>query len=291
MDAVITYVNGADPLWQAAYGKVTGDAGGAKRFRDWGTLRYLLRGIETFLPFVEHVCLVVSGESQVPAWASGNLRPVFHREIIPARCLPLFNSTSIELFLHRIPGLSDQFLYFNDDMFPTGACRETDFFDGGKAVCGFATHLFADSLYRRHCRNSDRLARKALGMAPACFFKRPQHVCSPMLRSESEKAFAAVEADLMASVTPVRDVRNVNQYFFQDYLYYAGKAIDRRLPAKHLSLALPAAGRVEKALFDPRFKQVCINDVNLPEARLEGLRARVDTAFRRKFPQPSRFER
>ena len=128
MDAVITYVNGLDPVWQEAYRSRLGEDIKRKHFRDWGTLKYLLRGIEAHLPFVRNVFLVVSGESQVPEWADREgLKIVFHRDIIPAQFLPVFNSTAIEMYLHRIPGLDEEFIYLNDDFFPVRDCRQEYF--------------------------------------------------------------------------------------------------------------------------------------------------------------------
>ena len=119
MDVVITYVDGNDPCWKVDYEKFTEVPVMAKRFRDWGTLRYLLRGIEKFMPFVGRVHLVVSHKTQVPVWSdTDQLNIVLHEQIIPKEFLPTFNSTAIEMFLHRIPGLDEQYLYFNDDMFP-----------------------------------------------------------------------------------------------------------------------------------------------------------------------------
>ena len=113
MDAVITYVNGLDPVWQKDYEKHTNIPALEKRFRDWGTLKYLLRGIEKYMPFIRNVYLVVSHESQVPEWTDcNNLHIVLHKDIIPAEYLPTFNSTAIEMFLHRIEGLDEEFLYF-----------------------------------------------------------------------------------------------------------------------------------------------------------------------------------
>ena len=66
MDIVITYVNGLDPVWQKDYEQHTNQPVLEKRFRDWGTLRYLFRGIEMNMPFIRKVHLVVSHESQVP---------------------------------------------------------------------------------------------------------------------------------------------------------------------------------------------------------------------------------
>ena len=169
MDVVITYVDGNDPAWKRDYERYTNVPVMEKRYRDWGTLKYLLRGIEICMPFIRNVYLVVSHQSQIPEWAdTSNLKIVLHSDIIPEEYLPTFNSTAIEMFLHTIEGLDEQFIYFNDDMFPVGKCTAEDFFKDGKARLGMATHLFASGLYKIQCRNSDRLARKALGLKTVC---------------------------------------------------------------------------------------------------------------------------
>ena len=63
MDVVITYVDGFDPLWQKDYEENTNIPILEKRFRDWGTLRYLLRGIEVNMSFINNVYLVVARQS------------------------------------------------------------------------------------------------------------------------------------------------------------------------------------------------------------------------------------
>ena len=137
MDVVITYVNGLDPVWQKSYEKYTNTPILEKRFRDWGTLKYLFRGIEKNMPFIRKVHLVVSGESQVPEWVNRDeVNVVLHSDIIPAEYLPTFNCNPIEMHLHRIKDLDEEYLYFNDDMFPMRACKPTDFFRDGKGVIG-----------------------------------------------------------------------------------------------------------------------------------------------------------
>lgn len=69
MDIVITYVDGNDPVWQKDYEEYAAVPAMTKRYRDWGTLKYLLRGIQQKMPYIRNVFLVVSHESQVPAWA------------------------------------------------------------------------------------------------------------------------------------------------------------------------------------------------------------------------------
>ena len=96
MDIVITYVNGLDPEWQKDYEKHTNTPILEKRFRDWGTLKYLMRGIEKNMPFIRKVHLVVARESQVPEWVNRNeVNIVLHKDIIHAEHLPTFCSNTI----------------------------------------------------------------------------------------------------------------------------------------------------------------------------------------------------
>ena len=292
MDVVSTYVDGNDPVWKKDYEATTNVPVMDKRFRDWGTLKYLLRGIQTKMPFIRNVYLVVSHPSQVPQWANQEqLKIVLHKDIIPAEFLPTFNCNPIEMHLHRIPGLDEEFIYFNDDMFPVGDCRPEDFFRNGKPVIGYYRHLLASGMYKKICRNSDRLARKALGMKSSCFFTRPQHICSPMLKSQCDELYAKVEDEIRkTSATRTRTEENLNQYLFLDYMNYKGMVIHEKISNKHYSVAVASADTLREFLHNPTRNLVCINDVRLSEARYESLRGAILDAFESTFPVKSRFE-
>ncbi len=292
MDIVITYVDGLDPQWQKEYQSAIGGEVMFKRYRDWGTLKYLLRGIEMHIPFVDKVFLLVSGESQVPEWVNREeVGIALHREIIPERFLPTFNSTTIEMFMHKIPGLGEEFLYFNDDMFPVMDCTREDFFVGGKSAIGFAHHLFAGGKYKKRVRNSDHQARKALGKTPGITFVRPQHTCSPMFRSENEKLYAFSEEDIFRVVSRLRTTENFNQYMYLDYLYYQGRTTGSKISNKHLSPAVYKPEKIASFIDNPTCKLICINDVHMSDEDFERYRATVDAAFQRHFPLKSRFEK
>lgn len=291
MDAVITYVNGLDPAWQASFEAHVGVQAVTKHYRDWGTLKYLLRGIETHMPFIRNVYLVVSGETQVPAWADRErLHVILHEDIIPQEFLPVFNSTAIEMFLPRIKGLDEEILYFNDDFFPVADCRPEDFFEDGKAFIKFSRHLIAKGMYKKHVRNSDILARRAVGREPALFFLRPRHSCYPMLLSESKELYSRMEKEILASVTKVRDRKNYNGGIYQDCLYYKGKTGPARASGKYFSLALHSADEIAAYILAPKTQFVCINDVRLDDQTFIRYRDCLVAAFERKFPDLSRFE-
>lgn len=135
IDIVLLWVDGNDPVWQAEYARYAPCVEGDKRkvrFRDWDNLRFLFRGIEKYAPWVGKVHFVTCGH--VPEWLNleaHKLHFVKHTDFIPAEYLPTFSSHSIELNLHRIKSLSDQFVYFNDDTFLIDSIPEERFFKNG----------------------------------------------------------------------------------------------------------------------------------------------------------------
>ena len=137
VDVVYTWVDGSDEQFTNQFTKyhsleVTTDnpsVAGKRRFRDNDELRYSLRSLESNATWTNRVFLVTNG--QVPPWLNlehPRLRIVSHESIFPdANHLPTFNSLAIESHLHRIDGLSDNFLYFNDDMFLGRTINRSDF--------------------------------------------------------------------------------------------------------------------------------------------------------------------
>lgn len=120
IDVVVLWVDGSNEKWINEYNKYSsaGNKKNKNRYRDWDTIKYVFRGIERFMPWVEKVHFITCG--QKPDWMVSNhpkLNFVNHADIYTNNeHLPTFNSSSIELNIHRIDGLADRFIYFNDDM-------------------------------------------------------------------------------------------------------------------------------------------------------------------------------
>lgn len=130
IDIVITWVDQTDPKWQAKFKKYGLNQDDTElRYRDYGTLKYVFRSIEKYASWVNHVFLVT--DNQIPKWLNVNnskLTVTDHKEIIPMKYLPTFNSNVIDFHLKNIPNLSEHFVYFNDDTFLTDYTRKNDFF-------------------------------------------------------------------------------------------------------------------------------------------------------------------
>lgn len=138
IDFVITWVDGNDLEWKrekaARMGHTDMDISvnaddRKERYRDWDNLRYWFRGMEKYAPWVRKVHFVTWGH--IPQWLNTKhpkLNIVCHEDFIPQKFLPTFNSHTIEWNFHRIPGLTEQFVYFNDDMFLLKPVYMEDFF-------------------------------------------------------------------------------------------------------------------------------------------------------------------
>jgi hypothetical protein len=150
VDAVITWVDGADPALQLnrdyhlAKANALALAGAKAPLHDNGTnphrwlcsdeLNYCVRSIANNAPWVRRIWIVTDNQTpeimQLPPEFAAKIRIVDHQEIFAgyADALPTFNSLSIETMLWRIQGLAEHFLYFNDDVFLTAPVTRSDFF-------------------------------------------------------------------------------------------------------------------------------------------------------------------
>ena len=136
IDLVYLWVDGSDPVWLTKKQQVTGiisdqsETNNKGRYINNDELRYSLRSVERYVPWVRKIFIVT--DNQCPDWLDRDhpkIRVVDHREIMPEEALPCFNSSVIEYFLHRIPGLADRFLFANDDMFFNQSLSPEFFFD------------------------------------------------------------------------------------------------------------------------------------------------------------------
>src|SRR5690606_17927227 len=127
---------GNDPEWQARKRAFTGtlsdhsETNNKGRYVNNDELRYFLRSVEKHAPWVRRIFIVT--DNQQPQWLNTDnprIQVIDHTAIMPSDVLPSFNSTVIEYFIYQIPGLSEHFLFANDDMF-FNTDVEPDFFFG-----------------------------------------------------------------------------------------------------------------------------------------------------------------
>lgn len=144
IDFVITWVDNTDTQWIAEKQKYQEiekivndiDANSECRYRsNPDLLRYWFRSVEKFASWVNKIHFVTCG--QKPAWLNENhpkLNLVNHSDYIPSQYLPTFNTNTIEMNFNRIKDLSEEFVFFNDDMFLLQSVNPEFFFRDGNPV-------------------------------------------------------------------------------------------------------------------------------------------------------------
>lgn len=267
IDAVITYVDNTDPVWQKEFqitsakyrGEYIMQSENSCRWRNFGTLPLQVKCIRKFMPWINKIYIVVSGETQIDS-SIANVCWILHKDIIPKDLLPTFNSTCIELFMYRIKELSEQFIYFNDDMYPVAPMEEEDFFENGMPTLVVKyQHSKNYNLYACHLKNGRKLVQSILEQPYKALDIRFGHSAAPMLKSSWEYLWEKSADRLLSSCSPFRSVININQEVvtFYQFLSKKWKVSNRRL----YYTTMNSMESVPHILNDSKCQILCINDV------------------------------
>lgn len=135
IDFVYLWVDGNDPVWQnkrntfIGITKETSPINCKGRYANNDELKYSLRSVELYAPWIRNIFIVT--DNQIPNWlntSNPKIRVIDHKDIMPKESLPCFNSSLIEKYLYKIPGLAEHFLYANDDTLINRTVQPADFF-------------------------------------------------------------------------------------------------------------------------------------------------------------------
>jgi len=247
IDIVYTWVDGADTDWLERKNiRETGQemlaASTENRFLQRDELKYSLRSIAKHASWVRKVFIVT--DKQVPSWLkeSEKISIVDHTDIFENQeCLPVFNSHAIESNLHNIEGLSEHFIYFNDDVVLGRKTSPFDFFnESGMAYVNFSKGLTYDkgileqgTLATDHAfLNNIKVIEDRFDVIPIA---KVQHTPHPMLRSSLQEIEVLCKDEL--EITRSQPFRsnydlNVTSNLVQHYMLASGKAVQ---PAEHLN--------------------------------------------------------
>lgn len=291
IDLVVPMVFPQDPQWRSAYGLSSGiDAARNVRFRSWGIEELVIQCCVKYMPWLRRIYILLASESQVQPWMKPlqtsledgqaysslpkpQLRLVFHRDFIPEHLLPCFNVNTIEMFLHRIPGLSEYFIYSNDDIPPLSPQQPEDFFrrpvtdeqlNNGQSFlpCQRVTeHPYPSNpnIFHRFVLNGLNMVAADFGRKFTNTWLKGSHSMQPMLRSTVEKV-CTIHADrIRRSFTFARSADNFNQYIFPFYQHLSGKYIDHVPVQRYVQPSAPIQ-KVVEVIRDPNAGIVCIND-------------------------------
>lgn len=277
IDAVYTWVDGSDETWNAAREArlvaadpvaATRRSSGRARYADRGELRYSLRSLHLYAPWLRHVYLVTAG--QTPSWLREHpqVTLVDHRDLLPADALPTFNSQAIETALHRIDGLSEHFLYANDDFFLGAPHHPTDFFTAaGQNRVFLSSHLIGLPGQERlpfewSAANNRRLLHEAFGRTT---LHTLAHAPYAHRRSVLEEIEARFPDELAATArAPFRSPTDVSllSSLAQHYGLLTGTAIADTADFAFVDLAHPLVRRRFKDLLRRERQGFCLGDAH-----------------------------
>jgi hypothetical protein len=295
IDFVFPYVNCNDPVWLEQYKENNKNIiFNPLRFRAWGLLKYVFRGIDKFMPWINNVYMIVSSDSQIPAWINKeNVKIITHKQIIPKEFLPTFNSTTIEMFLKNIPNLSEKFIYSNDDLYFINKLDKSDFFYKEnipklKLISKNRSSIITQ--FRRVVLNEQIMIAKDFNYnIPNNIYYKPQHLATPMLKTTLEKVCRLHDKEIKKGISKTREEKNHNQYIYTFYQYFSGRSALNNINGKYMDFGRRTASDMAEIIKSGEYEEVCINDGTI-EIDFEKSKEILQKTFEQIFKDKSKYE-
>ena len=336
IDIIIPWVDGNDPAWQAERDewlvklgrKVDTKVNDNNRYQIWDNLQYWFRAVEKNMPWINKIFFVTWGH--LPKFLNVNhpkLKIINHKDYIPAKYLPTFNSSTIEMNFHRIEELSDNFILFNDDMFIMKPVEETYYFRNN-VVCDEAIEqpIFSKYNIRPSSKWVNILKLTDMRLINKYFNKREvqaknydkwfspvygellernqnlsywdNFMCFRTLHVESAlkkstlKHIWDLEPDEMdrASQNRFRSTDEYNQYLIHYWQICEGNFIPRRASGKFYASDINNVEEVVADIRQNNWKSICINEVCTPEEFVK-IKSIINPVFEELSPSKSSFEK
>ena len=296
IDLVYLWVDGSDENWAKSKARMISECTDTKlnsdsidgcRFQDNNELLYSLRSVEKNAPWVNHIYIVTA--NQKPSWLNLDNKKVTivnHKTIMDDFSLPNFNSCTIETYLSRIPGLSEYFIYANDDTFFFNKTEPEMFFDenmnpiyqmGKKIMNKPYTHLYGSTIVRAH-----KLIKDKYGTNIGYF---PHHGIDPYRKSYIDECIDAFKDEFF--ITRHNHFRSYSDIQRVIFAYYAIATKGCRFEIAPFGSYVECRKNNLERLLKSKFPLACINsgrrttteDIDMMEKILQ-----------EKFPKISSFE-
>lgn len=329
IDFVVTWVDDNDDEWNKKKGNystkqvsATNGMNSKKAYRDWETFNYWFRGVEKFAPWVNKVYLVT--DNQKPKWLNvknTKLTLVNHTDFIPKEYLPVFNSNAIEANVHRISGLSEHFVVFNDDMFITSTLQPKDFFNekglpvGRTAINPIVPDRYGTANFQVNNMEiiNDYFSKKEIiknaqlyslrhgmknllrtllyGNSKFFFGFWEDHMPYPLLKSTYEEIWKKEKKILEeTSRSRFRENSDTNIWLFKYWQFASGNiSVRNEEIGKLFSLDWADDVKLWELILSGKYKIMCINDgFDIKDETY--IKESLNNAFEKLLPEKSSFE-
>ncbi|MFC4021896.1 stealth family protein [Micromonospora sp. GCM10011542] len=309
IDAVYTWVDGADPEWlkrkMAAFGTPDGPlhavAANTSRYHNRDELRYSMRSLHSFAPWLRRIFLVT--DSQLPSWLDPThpmVTVVSHAELFAdlGGCSS-FNSHAIESRLHRIEGLAEHFLYLNDDVFLGRPLLPTHFFHANgiakffpsPAQFGLGEATPSDPPVNAAGKNNRRHIQRQFGVT---ITQKMKHTPFSLRRSIMYQIEAVLHADVAATASHRfrhHGDLSIPSSLHQYWAYLTGQAVPGDIEYEYTDLGHPSTPARLAELLARRHRDVfCLNDTDSDPRAIEEQENMLADFLPRYLPFPAPFE-
>lgn len=328
IDFVVLWVDGNDPKWLAEKSEYDANIctteNSSNYFRDWNNMKYWFRAVEKFAPWVRKIHFVTCGH--LPEFLDVDypkLNVVKHEDFMPKECLPNYNSAAIEIGLHKIPGIAEHFVYFNDDMFLINKVKPTDFFKKGlpceEGLEGLVVALGKQDMHCHRVLNNLEIINKYFSKRtqmrkyPLKWFNyryglenirnicllpwgkfvgfKNSHLPVAFLKSTFEVVWEKEGHVINETLHHrFRSYKDITQYVFRYWQLASGMFYPRAAMGKNFEISEDTLESITKEISKQKHKVICINDTN-SNIDFELCRNKINDAFREILGKPSSFER
>ena len=326
IDFVVTWVDGSDEKWLKEKNKYKADKNqdaSNTRYRDYEIIKYFFRSVEKYAPWVNKIYFITWGH--VPKWLNSKnpkLVIVKHKDFIPKKYLPTFNSCAIELNMHRIKDLSETFVYFNDDIVLNNYTKEKDFFENGypkdSAVFNAIIPYGKSNFEHRLVNNSNLINRNFNMMSvikrdPFKWFNfkygsdlirtfcllswkkfstiKQYHIPISFFKSTFNKVWQKEEEVMDISCKDkFRSFFGVNPWAIKDWQICEGKFMPRSYKFGKLCTITNNNEDIYKELKRKKYKVLCLNDTD-SATDFDKIKKELTEELEKKFPDKSSFEK
>ncbi|MEV0639142.1 stealth family protein [Streptomyces sp. NPDC050619] len=309
VDVVYTWVDGEQPEMRAKRARyqergtaeILDKETNASRYTSHDELKYSLRSLAMYAGFVRHIYLVTDG--QKPHWLDDRapgITVVDHRDIFPEGVLPVFNSHAIETRLHHIPGLSDHYLYFNDDVFVGRRVTPEHFFHGSGLMriplsplkIGIGKPHAEETATNSASKNVRRLLLEKFGrMTTNNFMHTPLPQQRETLRTLEELFAEDISRTTASRFRSPQDIAMTAPLLYQ-YALMTGHGVPGKYSYRYVNISRPdAERRLADLRRNRRFDFFCLNDVDVPPEERERVGVRMSEFLENYFPFASPFEK